>query len=373
MLGCWGLGGSLYSSVGKDIIELTAGPFKGFSFPSAITDKVINNLSWHLPPLSRTSTDGIDFMPFILYDKVVIDKLSFECLLGKRPSILRGIQKNNSIGILEKLAEDGYIIEKDYDEELYRGNRPSLLDEMMTYDLTDSNIIIPCKNSLKLWIKFHKEFLDRTDYELNNFYEMLHALEKMDNKNNKYEHAFGYLYECTADINRILLLSQTLNYPIYEWEDYLQYYKYKFTRVGDIHKRTDGETLHQLFDLFIPNFSISEYSQLIDIKNDDRLESVRDLMVQLKDKDLNNDIIVKAQEDVLNYNKKLLSYSKYIGISSYLLNILPGLISNSIQLIANEVLEKILKRKIKWQTFFIDRKDDFKRKDIETRLRNISK
>ena len=32
---------------------------------------------WHLPPLARQSGDGVDMMPFILYDKVVFDQLSF--------------------------------------------------------------------------------------------------------------------------------------------------------------------------------------------------------------------------------------------------------------------------------------------------------
>jgi len=373
MLGCWGLGRSLYYRDEKNIIKVPTGPFKGNIFPSAFT-KIANSISsWHLPPLSRSSVDGIDFMPFILYDKIVIDKIAFECLLGKRPSILIGKHNFNSSNILERLAEDGYIIEKDYEEELNRPKLLSLLDKMMIYDLTDPNIVIPCKESLKLWIKFHKEFFHHTKRELKTFYDILHTLDNMNVINNKSEQAFKLLYECIADINRILILSHTLNYPIYEWEDYLQYYKYKFTRVGETQKRTDAETLNQLFNLFIPNFSISDYHQLLDIKNDDRLDSVRDLMTQLKEKDLSNDIVVKAQEDVLNYNKKLSSYSKYIGICGYALNILPGIISNTIQLIANEVIEKILKRKIKWQTFFIDRKEEYNRKDIERRLKNISK
>lgn len=369
MLGCWAIGGTIRSIRGPDSTVLTVeyGPLSGEKFP-AFADVQKGQLPWHLPPLARYTHDGIDFMPFVLYDHVVIDKLAFECMLGARESLSGWKPSKESIEILESLAKDGYITLEDYVARLNDPEAGSLIDAMVLADLSDPNIIQPCKESLRLWIQFYKDLLGLTDYQVSKFYEMLENLESGTRPS---KDTFGYLYECVADINRVLVLSQILERAIYEWEDYNQFYKYKFLRTGEKKpKRSPGKTLSELFNVFIPTYRITSYHQLLDIRSDRRLDSIRKLTAVLGDKAITKDLVVQAYEDVLRAKSEIETFSKYTGVLGLILNLLPGPVGDVFELAANSIYQRWRQRNLGWQTFFVERAIQYSKRDIEQALRN---
>jgi len=370
MLGCWGIGGSLSrspSSVGRIVLE--RGPFEGESIPSAAAHGITTILhDWHLPPLARQTDDGIDLMPFILYDTVTIDKLAFECMLGAKPSLAYWRPKQENVAILESLASDRYIILEDYLGRLNTPEVAELIDELTILDLSDSNIIRPTIESLELWIQFYKDLFDITDVGLSHYHRAIAALEM---KGEKRAPALPYVYECISDINRILILAQELEQPIYEWEDYCRYYRYKFLRVAkQLPNRPQGRTLAQLFDVFIPDFSIRSYNELLEIRHDHRLSAVRKLVDILGDAPISKDLVIQANEDVLRVKTRLETFSKYVGYAGYPLSVvLPSPLGTALQNITNAIARQWLEKEVQWQMFFVERVLKYRRPEIQDTLR----
>jgi hypothetical protein len=349
MLGCWGIGGALSPRFERRL-PIEKGPFKGYSIPcSAETEISRLALKKRLPPLSRKSEDGIDFMPFILYDKVTIDKVAFDCLLNppERGLLEYWEPSLRSKRIIEKLASDDIIIVEDYVSHLESQGIRSLIDEVNVLDLSDPSITKPTKESLELWMQFYKDLLIRDDSTLGNFHSMKKSLKRGD-KNE----VFGYAYECISDINRMLILSHKMNQPIYEWEDYRRFYSFKFKRVAqNSPSKTKGDTLRQLFEVFIPNYEVTSYSQLQEIRKDNRLENVRSLINRSDEIKIDKDFVIQAYEDVMKVKNKIESYSKYIGWSGYALSILPGIVGTGIQELTKMFVKKKFESGIKWQMF----------------------
>ncbi len=206
MLGCWGIGGARAKS-GVYRRQLEHGPFAGQSIPSASVDEMANlSLGWHLPPLARQTQDGVDLMPFVLYDQVIMDRMSFDCLLGARPSLEGWKPKSTSVKILEQLASDRHIVLEDYTGRLSTKEAAQLIDDMNVMDLSDPNNPTPTIESLRLWIQFYKDLFGHTDLGLRNFHRAIAALRGDE----PIALALDYLYECVSDINRILVLAQEL-------------------------------------------------------------------------------------------------------------------------------------------------------------------
>lgn len=371
VLGCWGLGQHSDKPFSPQLhIILTKGPFKGLFFPKIKSlYKEKDCFQWRLPPLSRLTSDGIDLMPFILYDKVIIDNLSFDCLLGKIESLEGWKPSKTNVQILERLVEENYIAIEDYKSLLNTSGIRKLLDEMNRVDLSDDNILDPASDALRLWIRFYKDLLGRKDTELLEFYMWLEDISK-GHITNLIE--FRYIYECIADINAMLITSKILKSPIYDWEDYLKFYKYKFLRVGSEHSsKPEGQVLRELFQTFVPNFKIESYSQLMEIKTDPRLNSVRDIVHAIRNETVDKEFIKQTYEDVLRVKGKVETYSRYVGLLSMPLSFLPfgTIVQEAINLIGNHIIKKLFEKNIKWQCFFVERSLLYNKKHIEDKLK----
>lgn len=380
MLGCWGIGASIQRLESSEftrslgLIKVEQGPFKKLSFPSAEEVRTrTSDLKWRLPPLARYTHDGIDFMPFILYDKITIDKEAFTWLIGDRPLIGEWKPSKQSVKILESLAVDGHIVLEDYVSKLDRPDLDDMINKMISFDLSDPNSLQPCAESLHLWIQFHKDVFGQNDHQLRNFHLMLSYVDS-GNLDGAFD-TFCYLYECVADINRVLVISQLLNQPIYEWEDYRQFYKYKFLRSGHVGEPHSAQhTFTELFNVFLPNFQITDYSQLLDIREDDRLNAVRTLANQPIDNPITQEFVLSAYEDVLRVNARIETFSKYSSyVGTALSLVVPSAIMNVLPLAVDSIAHKWMKRNIKWQTFFVDRAIEYKKKNIQDELRGRSR
>lgn len=367
MLGCWHIGGSVPRQPSESNLYIKEGKFSGFYIPS-FRDIHNEPLSWRLPPLARYSADGIDFMPFILYDEVVVDKLAFDYLIGRLPSPLGWSASKNSKKILEKLAEDGSIIFEDYVSQLRTQDAAELIDNMVLADLSDPGIVVAAKASLNLWIQFYKDLFGISDDELHHFHEIMIRLDS--EKPGFY--SLGVIYESVADINRLLVLSQLLETPLYDWEDYNQYYKYKFLRIGaNKSARPIGQTMNELFEIFIPNYSIIDYQQLLGVRHDKRLNAVRKLAGELRDRRITQDLVVQAQAEILRAKDDEVSFSKYTTVIGVMLNVLPAPIGDFFQIVANSIYEKWRKRDLKWQAFFIEKAKQFSKDEIKEKLKGF--
>lgn len=370
MLGCWGIGGSLaVPTIHERQKVLARGPFAGLTIPSVVSTGMRQlSFDWHLPPLARHTPDGIDMMPYILYDVVTVDKVAFECMLGAKPSLPGWMPRKENVKILECLAADGHIVCEDYLSRLDNPEVAQFVDTMNVLDLSDSNIVSPAIESLQLWIQFWKDLLHFSDSDLPRFHK---ALLELKSGSEKPRASFGLLYECISDINRVLVLSEQLQQPIYEWEDYLRYYRYKFLRIGK-QLPPKGQTLAQLFDVFMPNFEIDNYQQLLDIRHDHRLSSVRQLVDNLGDAKVDKDLVIKANEDVLRMEKRLDTFSKYVALGGYLLSRylnLPEEIVITTGIFTTSIAKRWLERKVQWQAFFVERALQYKDKQVEELLR----
>lgn len=369
MLGCWGLGGTVGMTRGtyRYSISIERGPFAGRIIPTA-TEIHTSNFSWRLPPLNRHARDGVDFMPFILYDEVTIDKVAYECLLGRRKSLRNWSPSPESTRVLQSLEKKGSLVVVDYAQNLRNIEIEERINEMIKLDLSDSNIIDPGRASLSLWIRFFQDLLGATDIQVSTFHDMMKG---MGGDKSAEEHAFGYLYECSADINRMLILSKILGKPVHEWEDYRQFYKYKFLRVGENQNlRSRSETLSELFKVFIPNFEITSFSQLNKIRDDQRLESVRNIVSKLGDKPINQELALQASYDILKFDKSVKRYSPLMSILGFLSNFLPipG-IGEAVQMGTDVVIDRVKQKSLGWQTFFIDWALQLDQKDVEESIK----
>jgi len=310
-------------------------------------------------------------MPFVLYDKVTIDQTAFACLIGEKPSLEGWRPSSASVAILQHLASDGHIILDDYVSRLSSPAIAELVDELNVLDLSDPNILTPAVESLRLWIQFYRDLFGATDTGLGRFHDAISALTEPRRPKKT---ALGYLYECVSDINRVLVLSQELQQPIYEWEDYCRYYRYKFLRIARlVPERPMGQTLGQLFDVFIPNFSIQTYDELLDIRHDHRLAAVRRLVDDLGDNPVDKDLVIQANEDVLRIKRRLDTFSRYVGYAGYPLSLFLGVFSNALEDIANSVAKRWFERNVKWQMFFVERALEYKDRQVEDALRRQTK
>lgn len=367
MLGCWHIGGSVPRQPSKGNLYIKEGKFSGYYVPS-FQDIHNESFSWRLPPLARNTPDGIDFMPFVLYDEVVVDKMAFDYLIGRLATPLGWSATKNSKKILEKLAEDGSIIFEDYVSQLKTQETSELVDNMVLADLSDPSIAVAAKASLHLWIQFYKDLFGVSEDDLRHFRDMIISLDS--EKPGFY--SLGVVYESVADINRVLVLSQLLETPLYDWEDYNQYYKYKFLRIGaNKQTRPIGQTMKELFEIFIPNYHITDYQQLLDVRHDKRLNAVRTLALDIQDNPITKDLVIQAYEDILKAKNDEETFSKFTTVIGVLLNVFPGPIGDFFQITADSIHEKWCERDLKWQAFFIERARQFRKDEIRKTLNEI--
>ena len=164
ILGSWGIGGYLKGK-GQD------GEIKGGFFDKQrfLTSKQIRKrihddpYQIFLPPITKFSNGGIDYLPFILYDKVIMDSGCFETICYKSeiiPPKIREFIGSDVSGILEKLRENEILELKDYRQILDSDEADRDIDENVKWDLQDSNIIEPVANSLENWKEFYQTLLD---------------------------------------------------------------------------------------------------------------------------------------------------------------------------------------------------------------------
>jgi hypothetical protein len=131
-----------------------------------------------------------------------------------------------------------------------------------------------------------------------------------------------------------------------------------------------GESLRQLFDVFIPQFQIREYDELLDIKHDHKFAAVKDLVECLGSKPIDKEFVIQAMRDVLLVKRKVNSFARYVSYAAYGLGFLPGIVGNVIQDAANRIGQRWFEKDIRWQLFFVERAISYDEATVRARLRD---
>lgn len=373
ILGSWGIGGFIKGK--NPEVSISHGIFGNQSFLTSkqIKDRVYSDpYQIYLPPLSKFSKGGIDYLPFLLYEKVIMDSGCFDTICNKfeiiPPKIAEYIGPNTRL-ILDKLHNKGILELADYRQILEKEECDDHIDKMIKYDLEDPNILKPIKRSLEHWIDFYQTLLDSCSPE--DTASILKCIEKFnsfsaqlnDNRITDYEGLFKYAFECTSDINRLLYISST-NFNdescIYDWEDYFYFYDYKFSRAGkNLDPRSIEEGFYKLMYLFVPEFKILSFDHLLEIRENPKLAAIRDYIKAKDPADFTEDTLRSVLYAILKIDNKI---EKYRKIGKFLLKPIGFIpfVGSLIEMAAEEAGERIIKKKVgsdyQWQCFLTDMK-----------------
>ena len=375
VLSSWGLGGATPMKTG---VNFHSGTFKNYEAPIFL-DKQLKFYSApnRLPPISRHVKDGIDFMPYILHKKVIIDDVALKSLINNTHQLSKYWKPaKTDLRIIEKLIEDEILEPINFIELIDNKEDRELLDNLLLKDLSASPIEIgkAISKSVDLWIKFYADFLNvpknKLDkfYSLNNPEKLLNELTPEDSYNKTKVDAYMYSFECLSDINRNLLVSNKLDAPIYEWEDYKSFYELKLNLRTKL-SNDESNSLSKMFNLFIPNFTILDINQLKDLRNDSRLSDVK-LALKTTDVDkLDKEFVIATYRKLLESSKKVDKFSKYSQLITIPIEILTSvpLIGKGVE----KLIEKNINKKTKWESYFVDASIKYNRNHITKEILQI--
>lgn len=285
-----------------------------------------------IPPLTRAFSGGFDYYPFLLYDKVVMDKMGYEMMIESQdPSspIAHWVTPDTS-KILEELKGHGIIQIEDYSTQLKRLNIPAVLNNLLIEDIEDEAVLSACLSSMQLWKSYLEEILridpSRSMQITRTISRIVEAIKAIKNK-----HAYTvpdiavYLYECLGDINATLLLAQVHQIPIYDWDSYLPFYQFKLSRMLQSQANVldhRSEQLNKLMEVFVPRFYIRSSEQIMAIRENKRFAAVRVLLSQPLFDDA-EELIREATHDMLQIKERTEKFSKMLKWATFPLQFLP--------------------------------------------------
>lgn len=376
MLGCWGLGRKTVVSdpplENLDMQEFISQVGGGFNWKimSSIERELETSSqqsSFAVSPLSRSSMGHLDIVPFVLYDKVIMDRTSYKWLVneGEKLPITQAWASEESIAILDALRNEGILVLVDYPQIVDKPEQASILRAMMHIDINDPWMRRAWLSSINSWIDYLESGKGMSEEQDNYLQTIISKLQIILDRTNRGVVAnpgemwyWMYLADCISDVNCALLVSRALETPVLDWDDYQPFYYYKFFRAqkqDDTQKNT--ETLKKLFDVFIPQFSIRHVDELLSLRQDKRLEAVRELSRTTQPEDISDDLVRQAISDVLKLKENVQGFSKVVSILTIPLGFIP-IFGDPLQIVVEEVSEKFyknyLEKEFSWQCFFVD-------------------
>ena len=221
MLGSWGIGRKtliyeapkLGLNIKKFISELGVGVGFNSKIMSVIDDELSigsEQPSFSISPLSRQAMGNLDFTPFILYDKVLIDSTSYTWLVnqGQKLPITQAWSTDESISILKGLKDKGILILKNYSEILESPKQAAILRAMLYLDINDPSMRKAWLISVESWLKYLESGMGisrETDKYLESIISKLQII--LDKEGRGVTASPGenwywmYLADCLSDVN----------------------------------------------------------------------------------------------------------------------------------------------------------------------------
>lgn len=334
-------------------------------------------VSVRIPPLSPTHIGHFDYFPFLLFDKVVVDRESYENVINwyKKP---RGKEfpyiHKDAVEILKYLESTGHLLLKNYDDVL----EPfaEAIRKQIEIDLFDKNIYHAFNVSLTLWRQFLFRYINISEnkgilflkskdkifssyyqnkgipwpdpvFEIDckDLYEQIEAIKKFTDEwfitreltpNTKILEIKGlreyipipsFLREYLLDINSTLVLSNILGEGFYDWNDYSPFYEYKLARAGQIEHKEKKQIgkLSKIFEVFVPEFSITKASYLERLIKDPRIKDLRRFVMEsrIEQNKIDLKFYASVQKAVLEIEENIRKYSKVISYVTMPLGFIP--------------------------------------------------
>jgi hypothetical protein len=236
---------------------------------------------------------------------------------------------------------------------------------MTILDIEDPNIIDPLIQSLKLWVEFLDQGLGRSQKIIDRFKNYIHAIENgtIDDPN-----ILRILFHSILDVNQTLLLSEILDANIYDWEDYCSYYQYKLLRAGKLYETNkEAQTFSRLIEFFVPNFEINSVQELIKIRSNPRLDSVKKLLKKIRPDDVDKTLVQDARLDVLEIDAEVSGYIKIFEWIAEPFGLIP-IVGSAVKTAMKEVSERVIRKQAikghEWKFFFSDLRKLYRKQDV---------
>lgn len=399
LLGGWGFG---HASLARDFSKVEmSDALKGYL--NSITSSFMHHRpdfgkkEFAIPPLSRSTSGRLDYFPFLLYDKVVMDEHSFESLISTIKYSSR-CDKTNTFSN-EALEKDIVILSKLKDSEVLElhdlpaivGQSAELLPNFYHADITSTRMMNATKESMALWKTFlqecqlqvYRESAERIVYRLD---DILHYFERLlqgelsgPDLRNRAQYGldsdiYSYHRESIDDVNSTLVASIALGkdekapMPIYDWEDHAPYYRVKFSeKIEDIDGRQLASKTEKLFEAFIPYFSIESFDQLMEIREDESFSAVREFVSAPDQIKITDEIIVDLIHSGLRTKAKTDGFRRLVSWLTLPLAFTP-IVGSVLQKAGEEVLNKIYEKRVQkelgWKYFFINMRERLSKERI---------
>lgn len=343
-----------------------------------------------MPPLLMDETTGffvIDFCSFLMFDRVLLDKASYDWIQNydystdhMRHDWLPRLQKaQKDYGqLLYHLKDRERLVLTDFQSTLESCG--SVLEEAVSYDMKNlQEWAAPLEESTEAWSRqwrtaidaansgFAKDDQDQqkaisilvheTCHRRGIPYFHIDALKKWKKRqpSDLRKHTREYLREYITYINANIIISRELAVPFIDWEDMHPFYRKKF-RISGQQQQTERETVQQarkLFEVMFPYFVPTDLKAIVRAVEDKRIADLRELVAAAVRGDVAFDAEFAANtfREVLKLEHRALLRRKIVGWATLPLGFVPEVgtgLQKAVELGINTVWSNEVKKEIPW-------------------------
>ena len=304
-----------------------------------------------IPPMVSDDQEYIDLVPFLLFDKILMDKSTF-AFVTQNKLIPNGTQE-----LFEYLYKEKVIQKIDYRSNLE--NKALKIIKETKAQIYDKDLYPLVIESAKTWKKYllnlkknnkKSNFVSDTIEAINQYINMFQNHDKID------QETLDLLEYQLWDVKCLRELHEGLKCPVYFWKDYSFFYNYDFFDRSFQAIEEERETFLKLWDLYVP-FSISTNPDLfVKLREDSRLVALREFIKEIANSDskIDENFLEEIKEEIANIDDKA---NKFVQVSGFLFLALslqiPELsVAGAIGCAATaEIIKRILKRKYRRHYF----------------------
>src|SRR6266516_380694 len=328
-----------------------------------------NNFFYDAPPFSRSPHNlVIDVTPFILYDKIIINKTWTEQKSGLKEKIFSTSVLNSET--VSELVRKGIVELRDYASDT--NNHLYLLEKMTDHDLANAsswnNIL---KKSSTSWQEYIFRMYDIFRENGTSFPQTRTALYT-EARNSLTHSAYPFkagdshiwpeiIRDYLLSINNSLLLSREYSIGLFDWFDYEPFYSAKimWSVMGSTSTIPTTSQAGTILSFYLPLENISSIAELMHIR--DKAKGLREYLDAKQHNDEGADEITLSQilHEIDHAQKKIERFQK---ISSYFttpLSLIPvplvgSLLEKAVSDFVDWGIKKKLLEKYKWHFSLLD-------------------
>jgi hypothetical protein len=319
-----------------------------------------------MPPVDlrhRARKFQAEYSMLLMFDKIVLDRQSFETLIGHPHPYYDVVAETMRI-----LQSEGFVELADYTQILRKND--TLLTRMNENDLhSPDHWLNSFFESHLAWRKFANAVIPDSHFRgkegasaepghLPIYTAGLHnlggssAMEFLSDQLSKdmYEWQLRNLIApYIGYVNANLIISHELNVSFHDWADFAPFYRQKFLGVGheNIPNEQVQERSRQLFDVAFPEFRIQTPSQLVKLLEHKRIDDLRALVQAAVEgaESFDEAFARSVFTEVIDVERRLEKWRKIVGYLTLPIGFVP-VVGNPAQLVAEEAVNAVMKNKM---------------------------